>query len=220
MQATSQPLKQTLALIALWTMAYLIYGIRFSIDLSHEFWKRYHKPVLGGLLVNTARGIFLIRLSIAIVIECWKRYNHHLAAALNTVVLVLADAFPPFELLQLRWWPSAKLGHNLIQATPAPVIDVLQSPGQEAELPIPNPWEEPLPEQRKFNGYPMLKAPSSVVIALLPAAAPLPTGKQLPSNTQPSLIELTVRELRKLARDRNIAKYGSLTKKALIAALS
>jgi hypothetical protein len=196
MQFTSHQTKQVLALIALWTVTYLVFGVRLSIALSQECWKRYHKPVLGSLLVTIARGIFLIRLSIALVIECWRRYNHHFAATANTLVIILADAFPPFELLQVRWWPSAKLGSNSIQATTAPAIDVHPSRVQEAQLPIPNPWEEPL-EQPQPNGYPALKAPVSAVVAFLPAA--LPIAHQPPTTTQPNFVAMTVRELRELA---------------------
>jgi hypothetical protein len=84
MQISSQQIKKTLALILLWAVVYLVFGVR---------------------------------LSIALIKECWKRYNHHLAAALNTVVLVLADAFPPFELLQLRWWPSSQLATQTLQSS-------------------------------------------------------------------------------------------------------
>jgi hypothetical protein len=220
MQISSQQIKQVLTLILLWTVAYLVFGTRLGIALAQEVWKRYHQPILGSLVVNIARSIFLVRLSIALAFECWQRYNHLFAATANTLVIILADAFPPFELLQLRWWPSTKLGINSIQATTVPAIDVYPSRVQEAQLPIPNPWEEPLPEQPKPNSYLALKAPVSAVIALLPVAAKAPIVNQSPTSTQTSLMELTVRELRKLARNRKVSRYGSLTKNALIAALS
>jgi hypothetical protein len=164
MQISSQQIKKTLALILLWAVVYLVFGVR---------------------------------LSIALIKECWKRYNHHLAAALNTVVLVLADAFPPFELLQLRWWPSSQLATQTLQSSAT-----TEEPHQlvvpfSDETAIANPWEEPLPDQLQPNGYPALKAPVSAVVALLPAA--LPIAHQPPTTTQPNFVAMTVRELRELA---------------------
>jgi hypothetical protein len=95
-------------------------------------------------------------------------------------------------------------GSSLIIASESlsPIVPEL---GRDFE-PAPDPWElplKPLPAPRQL----LLKAPTKSVLYLLPPAR------------DPQYTAMTVRELKRIARDRQIPNYGRMNKTQLIQSL-
>ncbi|MFM7447640.1 MAG: Rho termination factor N-terminal domain-containing protein [Leptolyngbyaceae cyanobacterium] len=82
---------------------------------------------------------------------------------------------------------------------------IVSEPGSDFE-PVPDPWElplEPLPALKQL----LLKAPTKSVLYLLPPAR------------EPQYAAMTIRELKRIARDRQISNYGRMNKTQLIQSL-
>jgi Rho termination factor, N-terminal domain len=82
---------------------------------------------------------------------------------------------------------------------------IISEPGIDLK-PVPDPWElalEPLPAPKQV----LLKAPTHSVLYLLPPAR------------EPQYAAMTIRELKRIAHDRQLPNYGRMTKAQLLKTL-
>jgi Rho termination factor, N-terminal domain len=110
-------------------------------------------------------------------------------------------------------WVRAWINQNRMIAHQAQTIVsenpnlIISEPGIDPES-VPNLWElplEPLPAPKQL----LLKAPTKTVLYLLPPA----------SESQPDYAAMTIRKLKRIARDRQIPNYGRMTKAQLLKTL-
>lgn len=112
--------------------------------------------------------------------------------------------------VRLRAWVNRYRNRTMVKSQSEIIASeslnpIVSEPGSEFD-PAPDPWELPLelpPTPKQL----LLKAPTQTVLYLLPPAR------------EPQYAAMTVRELKRIARDRHVPYYGRMNKTQLIQSL-
>jgi hypothetical protein len=132
-------------------------------------------------------------------------------------LLAIACLFTAFVLILLaggQWsyrcgaWLRTTIAHPAETVISESTNLSISEPGTDLESVL-DPWELPL-ETLPAPKQLLLKAPTKTVLYLLPPAR----------ESQPDYAVMTIRDLKRIARDRRIPNYGRMTKAQLVKTLT
>jgi Rho termination factor, N-terminal domain len=126
------------------------------------------------------------------------------------LILLVGGQWSYFCGVRLRAWINRYRNRTVVKSQSEIIASeslnpIVPEPGSDF-APVPDPWElslELLPTPKIL----LLKAPTQTVLYLLPPAR------------EPQYAAMTIRELKRIARDRRISNYGRMNKTQLIQSL-